>query len=84
MADALGHHACVECHLTTDLTTPDALRYVEQWTTDKDFREQVASPRFGRLIAIIEAARKPPTLRVEFIAETQGLEYVERVRQGLA
>lgn len=81
MADAMEHHACVECHLTEDLTDPDALRYAEEWNSDDDLRARVASPAFSRLIAIIEAARRPPALKVEFIAQTLGLDYVERIRQ---
>jgi quinol monooxygenase YgiN len=73
---------CLESHASTDLTIPEALRYVELWTDEARFREQICSGRFQRLIGVIEAAAEPPRLRVEVVSETRGFDYVEAVLRG--
>lgn len=81
-AQALTQAGCLESHASTDLTIPEALHYGELWTDEARFREQVRSPRFQRLIGVIEAAAEPPRLHVEVVSETRGFEGVEAVRRG--
>jgi quinol monooxygenase YgiN len=81
---ALAQPGCADAHLSADLTNPDVLHYREDWVSEADFREEVRSERFKRLIRIIEASAEPPRLEVQLVSNTQGIEYVEQLIGGTA
>ena len=58
----------------------NTIRYEERWQTREDFEQQLRSPRYTRLLALMESARERPSLEFHFVSETRGLEYVAAVR----
>ena len=58
----------------------NSIRYEEQWGTSRDFDDQVRSPRYTRLLTLMESAVEQPSLEFHFVSETHGLEYVAAVR----
>ena len=79
LAEARTARACVGHQLSTDLSDSDTLHYAEDWFTETDFRSQIGTPRFQRLIGIMEAAAEPPRFEVQIISRSYGLDYVAAV-----
>jgi len=73
----------ISCRLYTEADRPEALCYVEEWGTSEELDNQIRSNHFTRLLAVMEAAAEPPELRLNWITDVKGLEYLEKVRLGL-
>lgn len=71
----------IACQIYRDAEDANLLCYEEGWQTEKDLEEQVRSPRYTRLLALMESASEQPTLEFRFVSETRGLEYVAAVRR---
>lgn len=70
----------ISCRLYVDADTPDALCYIEEWKTTEDLDRQIRSNHCTRLLALMEEAAEKPDLRLNWISEIKGLEYLETVR----
>lgn len=70
----------VACSLHVDPDRPESLRYVEEWRTSEDLDQQIRSNHYTRLLALMEAAAEPPDLRLNWVTDSKGLEYLETVR----
>jgi quinol monooxygenase YgiN len=82
MVGTLLEPGCLSCSAWAD---PDStVHYVEEWATEGDLRQRIRSDRFTSLLALLESAKEPPAVRIEFVEKTCGLEYVSEVRQGAA
>jgi quinol monooxygenase YgiN len=53
--------------------------YVEEWTSECTLQHSMRSPRFTRLLAVLEAADGPPTVEIDLVATRRGLDYVAAV-----
>lgn len=72
----------VSCRLYTEAGRPEALCYVEEWATSEELDDHIRSSHFTRLLGVMEAAVEPPDLRLNWITEVKGFDYLERVRLG--
>jgi quinol monooxygenase YgiN len=70
----------MSCRLCQDTGDADTLCYVEEWHTAEDLDRQICSSHYTRLLAIMENAAEPPELRLSWVTEVKGLEYLEAVR----
>jgi hypothetical protein len=71
---------CLTCSTWVD---PDnTVHYEEDWATESQIRERVASDTFTRLLSVIEASEGEPRVQFDFVMRTRGLDYVEEVRGG--
>jgi hypothetical protein len=52
----------------------------EEWHTSVDLDRQIRSSHYTRLLAIMEEAAEPPELRLNWVTDVKGLEYLEAVR----
>ena len=68
---------CLRCHVSVDVDDPRTFHYVEEWGAEFDFREEIGSERFNRLIAIMEAAVARPQFTLHFVSRSAGLDYIE-------
>ena len=68
------------CQLYAEAGEAHSLCYVEDWSTVEDLEREIRSPRFGRLLAVIETAADLPTLEVRLISETRGWNYIRLLR----
>jgi quinol monooxygenase YgiN len=59
---------------------PDIICYVEEWGTQKDLDRQIRSSHYTSLLALMEKGAKQPELRLNWVTEVRGLEYLEAVR----
>jgi quinol monooxygenase YgiN len=74
--------ACLFCSVSTDVTDPATLHYVEEWATEQDFAAQIRSDRFHRLMALMETAATPPRIGVQLVSRSHGFEYIEAAFSG--
>ena len=70
----------VSSRLYQEADRPEAICYVEEWQTPEDLDKLIRSSHYTRLLALMEAAAEPPDLRLNWIAEVKGLEYLEAIR----
>ena len=71
---------CLGCRVWIDDSDESTVRYEEEWTTEDAMRARVRSPRFTRLLEVLESAGVPPWVQFDFVTVTRGLEYVAEVR----
>ncbi len=53
---------------------------MEEWRTPEELDQQIRSSHYTRLLAVMEESAEPPELRLNWITDVKGLEYLERVR----
>jgi quinol monooxygenase YgiN len=68
-------------HLCAEVGNPDVFCYVEEWPDVEDLDEHLRSPRFGRMLALMETAAEAPTIEFRFVSRIRGLDYVVEVRE---
>jgi quinol monooxygenase YgiN len=54
--------------------------HAEEWHTPEDLDRQIRSNHCTSLPALMEEAAEPPELRLNWVTEVKGLEYLEAVR----
>jgi len=72
----------ISCRLYQEADDADTIFYVEEWHTPEDLDRQICSSHYTRLLSIMESAAEPPELRLNWVADVRGLEYLEVVRLG--
>jgi quinol monooxygenase YgiN len=72
----------ISCQLYVEAGVPNSLCYVEEWQTAQDLDQQIRSSHWTRLLALMEEAVEPPGLRLQWVTDVKGLEYLEAVRLG--
>ena len=72
----------VSCRLYQDADRPGALCYVEEWQTSKELDQQIRSSHYTRLLSLMEEAAEPPALRINWVTDVKGLDYLEAVRRA--
>jgi len=71
----------VSSRLYVEAETPEALCYLEEWQTSEALDQQIRSRHYTRLLSLMEKAAEPPALRLNWITDVKGLEYLEAVRR---
>jgi hypothetical protein len=86
MVPTRREHGCLSCQLqlSTECSDPSQIRYIEDWSSEEDLRDQLQSDRFPRLLAVMDQAWGPPDLRFDLAGRVRGLDYVEEVRGSAA
>jgi quinol monooxygenase YgiN len=70
----------VSSRLYVEAGCPETLCYVEEWQTPEDLDQQIRSTHYTRLLALMEVSAGPPDLRLNWVTDSKGLEYLETVR----
>jgi len=73
---------CLGCDLYQDVAEPNILLYTEHWRAQEDLDRRIRSDPFKTLIAVMEAAAEPPDIRLNWVSQVKGLEYLAEVRLG--
>jgi len=81
MRPARAEKGFIACELSLDANDAHSLRYEERWQTRQDFETQVRSPRYTRLLTLMESASEQPSLELHFVSETRSLDYIAEVRE---
>ena len=77
-----GEPGFISCRLYSQVDDHEALCYVEEWQTAQDLDHQIRSIHYTRLLALMEEAVLPPDLRISWVTDVKGIEYLEAVRLG--
>jgi quinol monooxygenase YgiN len=80
MLPARLERGAAHTHISSDVGDGNVLCYVEEWPDVDKLNEQIRSPRFDRMLALMETAAEAPTLEFRFVSEVRGLDYVAEVR----
>ena len=70
----------VSCRLFREADDANTICYAEEWHTPEDLDRQIRSSHYTRLLALMEEAAEPPELRLNWVTDVKGLEYLESVR----
>jgi quinol monooxygenase YgiN len=66
--------------LMQDIERPNELCYIEEWDGSKELDQQIRSTHYTRLLALMETAAEPPEMRLCWVTDVRGLEYLAMVR----
>ncbi len=80
MRAARAERGFIACELYQAADAENVIRYEEQWQSREELEDQLRSPRYTQLLALMESASERPSLTFLFVSETRGLEYVAAVR----
>jgi quinol monooxygenase YgiN len=83
MVSARAERGLVGCNLYQRVENQTEFCYVEDWQTADDAESQMRSNRYTRLLALMETAAESPSLEFHTVSRTQGLDYLQEVRNGL-
>jgi quinol monooxygenase YgiN len=75
--DYLG---CIRCHIYEDLEEPNVLMIEEAWRTDKDLVVHIRSDEYLNLLLVLEMASMQPEIQFNRIANSTGIETIEKAR----
>jgi quinol monooxygenase YgiN len=70
----------ISCRLCQEADDANTICYEEEWHTAEDLDRRIRSTHYTCLLAIMEAAAEPPVLRLNWVTEVKGREYLEAVR----
>ncbi len=72
---------CVDCYVYQDLHDENRLVLAEVWESRADLERHLRSHRYRVVLALMEAASRPPEIRFHTISHTAGMEVVRAARQ---
>jgi quinol monooxygenase YgiN len=70
----------ISCRLCQEADHANTICYAEEWHSSEDLDRQIRSSHYTKLLAIMEEAAEAPELRVNWVTDVKGLEYLEAVR----
>jgi quinol monooxygenase YgiN len=70
---------CESCNVWSNVVD-DAVRYDEVWHDECALQAHLQSDHVTQLLEIMEAAPHPPDVRIEFVSDQRGLEYIAGIR----
>ena len=73
----------ISCRLFQEAGDANTIFSVEEWHSPEDLDRQIRSIHYTRLLSIMEAAVEPPGLRLNWVTDVKGLEYLAAVRLGI-
>ena len=59
-----------------------AILYVEEWTSESDFRDHVRSELYRRILAAIDLSKSAPEVCIYQFSNVQGLELIQQIRES--
>lgn len=72
---------CVDCNVYQDMHNENVVVLEEVWESRMDLDRHIRSHRYRYVLALMEAASKPPEIRFQTISHTAGMEVVRAARQ---
>jgi quinol monooxygenase YgiN len=71
---------CVSCRLYREVRDTRTIMLDELWLSEENLQRHLRSERYRKILLVIEMAAEPPEIRFETIAQSRGLETLERAR----
>jgi quinol monooxygenase YgiN len=73
---------CLSCRLHQEADNPDSFHMVCSWETREDLVQHIGSEVYKRLLVLMELGVAPPVVEFHDVIETQGLDFIHKVRQS--
>ncbi len=73
---------CLSCTIWTELGEDFRVHYEERWCSEEAMRRRVLSNPFTKLLEVLEASPRRPTVEFDFVSKHMGLDYIENVRNA--
>ncbi len=70
---------CLSCRLYRDVEQSNALIWLEEWESQAALERHVRSADYRILLAMLDLSSKPPEIRFDTVAATQGMEMIAAV-----
>ena len=80
MLPLLAAPGFISCRLCQEAGDANTICYAEEWHTSEDLDRQSRSSHYTRMLALMEEASEPPEVRLNWVTDVKGLEYLEAVR----
>ena len=80
MLETRIERGCLGCNLWCDPNS--TVHYFEEWATEADARRRIQSDRFRSLLVLIDTAREPPRIELDFGTRQLGLDSLLALRGG--
>jgi quinol monooxygenase YgiN len=74
------HLGCIRCHIYGDLEEPNVVMIEEAWKSDKDLVVHIRSDEYRNLLLVLEMASMQPEIQFNKIANSTGIETIEKAR----
>ncbi len=68
------------CRILQDLDDEDVLVLVEEWTSREGLERRLRSDEYRQLLTLVELSARPPEIRFDTVARSEGLELVAAAR----
>lgn len=78
----LAEAGCLCCCIYEEHGDENGVLYVEKWQSRAALEHNLKSSSFGKILEAIELSAREPEIDFHDVAETMGLELVERVRRA--
>lgn len=73
---------CVDCRLFWDSEDQNALLYTEEWTDETSLVSHLRDDGAKVLLSTLDYACEPPSLRIDTLTGTRGVEFIGECRIG--
>jgi quinol monooxygenase YgiN len=74
---------CISSRLYQDIREKLAIMFEEIWTNENDLKRHLQSDKYSRVLLVIEMASESPEIRFDTIAESSGVETIEKARKQI-
>lgn len=71
---------CLNCRILQEGSGRQAFCYEAQWKSEDDLSRHLRSDHYKRLLILMELGSEPPLVEFHTVAETKGLDFIERTR----
>ncbi len=71
---------CISCRIYQGVEEARAIMLEELWTSDEDVQHHLRSEKYRKILLVVEMAAEPPEIRFDIIAQSSGVETIERAR----
>jgi quinol monooxygenase YgiN len=79
MRPAQVDRGCESARLYAEIGNTELLNYVEEWRSEDDLKRSLRSGHLARLVAVMEIAAVPPTLKFSHVIDDDGLEFAASI-----
>jgi quinol monooxygenase YgiN len=71
---------CISCRLYRGVEDGRVVMIEELWMSDEDAQRHLRSDKYRKVLLVVEMAAEPPEIRIDTIAQSSGVEAIEKAR----
>lgn len=73
---------CLNCYLYADIEDENALLVAQEWSDEEDLIEHLRTDNGRVLLSALDCATDPPEVRLDTLADSQGIAFIARRLDG--